>query len=217
MSQEISERLRGLYPKVKIYNASDRVQKLSFNSKVYVFPIGKGTEISGQDMTEKDVFGRQLDWGGSVPNPHATTEIVAEFLLREGRDRGLILLRNDASDKVEIEEANRRYVKATTREAKAIEQRWLKKVLDAKSMGESPGSMPEYVEQAQDFLTKNKGGFADPTKRFLVDIDGRSFHTKNDAKKHISARYPVKAAEWEKHVEDTQAGTEETEAAPEVA
>lgn len=205
MSQEVSERLKGLYPKVKLYNASDRVQRFSFNSHAYVFPPGRSTEIVGQDMAEKDVFGRNLESGRSVPNPHATTEVIADFLLQEGRDRGICLLRNDSTDKAEVEEAHKRFVKATTKEAKAIEARWLQRVLDAKSMGQVPPPMPDYVEQAQDFLMKNRGGASGTHKRFIVDFDGRSFNTKQEAKRHIHARYPNRSADWEKHVEDTDA------------
>lgn len=203
MSQDISERLKSLTPKLKIYNASDRVQKVPFNSVVYSFKPGRGTEISGQDMPEKDAFGRNLEGGLVVANPHATAEIVADHVLREGRDLGLVLLRNDSTDKSEVEEGAKRFVKATSSAAKAIEARWLQRVLDAKAANQVPPPMPDYVEQAQDFLIKNKGGMTGTHKRFVSTLDGRSFNTKVEAKKHIIARYPGKANEFEKHIEDT--------------
>jgi len=188
---------------VKIYNASDRVQKVEFNSHVYVFPIGKNTEIVGQDMVETDSFGRQLEGGRSIPNPNATADIIANHILTEGRDKGLALTRGDGTDLSEYDEARKRFVKATTAAAKAIEARWTQRVLDARANNQPTPAMPDYVEQAQDFLIKNKGGISGTHKRFVVNLDGRSFDKMADAKKHIAARYPNKAKDFEKYVDDT--------------
>lgn len=205
MSQSLSERLRSLTPGVKIYNASDRPQKLSFNSQAYVFPPGESVDIHGQDMTPQDNFGRtvQEDLERSIPNPNATADIVATYLLTEGRNLGLVLLRGDASDPGEIADGTKRFVVANTGEAKRIEARWLQKVLEARSAGQGAPPMPLYVEEAQDFLTKYKNGISETHKRFVVTVDGRSFNTRKEAKSHIIARYPTKSAEWMSLVNDT--------------
>lgn len=222
MTNEITARLKSLSPGVKIYNASDRTQKVSFNSQGYTFEPGQAVEIKDQDMLPKDAYGRIEEDSMTyrdgkhvparvVPNPSATAGIIAKFILTDGADKGLVLLRGDASDIDEIKAGTRRYVKAFTASAKRIESDWLRKVIEAKNANLPTPSMPQYVEDAQDFLTKHKGGIIESHKRFVCTLDGRSFNTKPEIKKHIVARYATKAAEWESFVNDTAGLADEAE------
>ena len=102
-------------------------------------------------------------------------------------------------------------------ENKGIEARWRQRCIDSKNSGGGIPPMPEYVEAAQDFLIKYRNGIVETHKRFVVTLDGRSFDTKVEARKHIGNRYPTESAEWAQHVNDTRGDPDESESDGSVA
>lgn len=192
---------------VKVHNTSDRVQTVTYNSWPYEFQPGETKEVAGQDDIVRDAFGRPteeaMEQRTTQPNPHATAELIAEHIVTQGRNKGLCLIMGDASDKDDMISARSAWIKTDTVANKAIEARWRQRCLDSKAAGAGVPPMPKSVEDAQDFLIKYKNAGVEAHKRFVVTIDGRSFNTKGEAKKHISARYPSESAEWESLVNDT--------------
>lgn len=209
---------RGVTRGIKIHNTSDRVQTVTYNSFAYEFQPGETKEIDGQLDVVRDAFGRPTEEAMAnrtvAPNQNATAEMIAQHIVSIGRSRGLCLIMGDANDKDDMVDARKAWIKADTVANKAIEAKWRQRCLDSKAAGAGIPAMPKKVEDAQDFLIKYKNANVEAHKRFVVTVDGRSFNTKLEAKKHIAARYPSEASEWESLVNDTvgETGEEESDA-----
>lgn len=212
---------RGAPPSVTIYNASDDVQSVLYDSWVYSFEPGKEKQIEGQTDVLRDEFGRPTEEamakGLTAPKKGATAEDIANHVVLKGKKKGLCRLYGDNTDEAEIKKVRQEWIKARTLDAKAIESRWRQKCLESKAAGAGIPPMPEHVERAQDFLVKYKNGMVEVHKRFVVTVDGRSFDSKEKARRHIVSRYPSEIGAWETLVNDTQAAEGEANADQEKA
>lgn len=198
---------RGASRSIQVHNASDIEQTVPYNSVLYTFKPGETKDIEGQMDVVRDDFGRPTEEAMErklkAPNKHATAEMIAEHLTTEGRIKGLCELVGDYTDEQEKLDARREWIKDITVKDKAIEARWRQRCLDSKNAGAGIPPMPASVEAAQDRLIKYKNANIENHKRFVVTVDGRSFDTKAEARKHIQNRYPAEAAEWGNLVNDT--------------
>lgn len=221
MTEDNAPRPRNLMPSLKVFNASDEEQVFLYNSVGYKFQPGETKAIEGQPDVPRDAYGRMLETSMTdapgrhyptkiVPNANATAQLIVDEIERSGRVKGLVPLTGDqAVDNEEIVARKKDWIRARTTEAKRIESDWRARVRAESAAGLGTPVMPEYAEKAQDFLDKYRGGMVTAGRRFVVSLDGRSFDTRAEAKKHIQKRYAKEAPNADKHINDTMEAQED--------
>ncbi len=209
-------------PGIRIGNATDEDITVIFDSQEKVFPANgelelaahedfprtKGGAIIRQNSGAVDAFGRRIDsFGAPIPKEGAGSVDIAQFCLREKGPEGLYHITGDSRlDEVARKAARATGLKTRVTKAEKIMAEWRQTCRLASNQGTPIPPMPEHVAKADLFLLKNaeEAKANSSVKRFQVKIDGASYDTKEEARKHIFARpaYVEYRETWQNHVAD---------------
>ena len=209
-------------PGIRIGNATDEDIVVIFDSQEKVFPANgeleleshqdfartKGGAIIRQSSTTVDAFGRRMDnFGAPIPKEGAGSVDIAQFCLREKGPFGLYhITGNDKLDEVARKTAKATGLKTRVVRAEKIMAEWRQTCRLASNQGSPIPPMPEHVAKADLFLLRNaeEAKANSSVKRFQVKIDGASYDTKEEARKHIFARpaYVEYRETWQNQVAD---------------
>lgn len=209
-------------PGIRIGNASDEDISVIFDSQEKIFPANgeleleahfdfprtKGGAIIRQNSTAVDAFGRRIDsFGAPIPKEGSSSVDIAQFCLKEKGPLGLYHITGDEKlDSVARKAARATGVKTRVTAAEKIMAEWRQTCRLASNQGTPIPPMPEHVAKADRFLLKNaeEARAASAVKRFQVKIDGASYDTLAEAKKHIFDRpaYVELRDTWRNHVAD---------------
>lgn len=207
-------------PGIKIGNASDEDISVTFDSAEKFFPAGEIVELAGHSdfartkggaiiFTQSkaiDAFGRAMpNTGTPIPKEGAGPVEIAQFCLKEKGSFGLYhVTGNDKVDEAARKEAAALGKRTRIAVYEKTMSEWRQKCHIIAAQGGMIPPQPENVVRADTYLVKNAAEAKKSVKRFQVKLDGASYDTWAEAKKHIFDRpsYAEHRENWKAQVAD---------------